>query len=186
MPEKILVSAIFTPDPLHCPSPYWVSDFFAFGRREDVLKLWDIPSEDIQRRFGEDEKRKSNGADGAVVRTAINAEQKIILSMIGNHGIQEKIKTITTINPLLLMRSEKFIASHFIPVDPETFGFNLPIRFHAFKSHHTYRSDHLEALFRSAGSRGARIAWICRFPLIMFACVKGLGGRLRRRVMAKG
>lgn len=183
--ERILVSAIFTPNPLHCPSPYWVSDFFAFGRREDVQKLWDIPFGEIQRLFEEDKKRKSSGAKGAISRKAINAEQRLILTMLRNHGIRENAKTITTVNPLLLMRSEKFIASHFIPVDPEAFGFNLPDRFHSYKTHHTYRCDHLGEMFRSANPIGARIAWICRLPLIMLACAKGLGGRLRRRILAK-
>lgn len=184
--ERILVSAIFTPNPLHCPSPYWVSDFFAFGRCEDVRKLWDIPFAAIQRLFEEDEERKVYTADAAVSRTALNAEQRLILSMLGNHGIRENARTITTVNPLLLMRSEKFIASHFIPVDPETCGFNLADRFHGFNAHHTYRCDHLGPLFRSDGSLGARIAWVCRLPVIMFACAKGFCGRLRRRVLAKG
>jgi hypothetical protein len=183
--ERILVSAIFTPNPLHCPSPYWVSDFFAFGRREDVQKLWDIPFGEIQRLFEEDKKRKCCGAVGAISRKAINAEQRLILTMLRNHGIRESVKIITTVNALLLMRSEKFIASHFIPVDPEAFGFNLPDRFHSFKTHHTYRSDHLGPMFRSDSTVGARIAWISRLPVIIFACVKGLGGRLRRRILAK-
>lgn len=183
--ERILVSAIFTPNPLHCPSPYWVSDFFAFGRREDVQKLWDIPFGEIQRLFEEDKKRKSSGAEGAISRKAINAEQRLIISMLGKHGMHENVKTITTVNALLLMRSEKFIASHFIPVDPEDYGFNLADRFHSFRTHHTYRCDHLGPMFRSDSAVGARIAWISRLPVIMFACAKGICGRLRRRILAK-
>lgn len=184
--ERILVSAIFTPNPLYCPSPYWVSDFFAFGRCGDVQKLWNIPFAAIQRLLEEDEEKKACTDDPALSRMALNAEQRLILGLLGNQGIHERARTITTVNPMLLMRSEKFIASHFIPVDPETSGFNLALRFHGFSAHHTYRSDHLGPLFRSDGSLGARIAWVCRLPVIMFACAKGLCGRLRRRVMAKG
>lgn len=183
--ERILVSAIFTPNPLHCPSPYWVSDFFAFGRREDVQKLWDVPFGEIQRLFDEDEKRKVGAGNVVTSRTNLNAEQRLVLCMMGKHGIRESVKTITTINVLLLMRSEKFIASHFIPVDPEDYGFNLPDRFHSFRTHHTYRFDHLGDLFRSASPFCARIAWIGRLPIIIFACAKGLGGRLRRRILTK-
>lgn len=182
--EKILVSAIFTPNPFHCPSPYWVSDFFAFGRIEDVRCLWDIPVGTIQRLFEEDE-RETLTANAAISRLALNAEQRLMISMMEKHGIRERVRTITSVNPLLLMRSEKFIASHFIPVDPQASGFELPNRFHSFKTHHTYRCDHLGSLFRSASPTGARIAWINRLPVILFACTKGLAGRLRRGFLAQ-
>jgi hypothetical protein len=148
--------------------------------------VWNIPFGEIQRLFDEVEKRKAGVADAVISRSALNAEQMLILTMLRNHGIRENAKTITTVNPLLLMRSEKFIASHFMPVDPEAFGFNLAHRFHRFNAHHTYRCDHLGPLFRSDGSLGAHIAWISRFPVIMFACAKGLCGRIRRRFLVKG
>jgi hypothetical protein len=184
--ERVLVSAIFTPNPFHCPSPYWVSDFFAFGWIEDVRRLWDVPVGIIQRLFKDNESQNAEASNGALSRSALNAEQRLMISMMERHGILESVKTITTVNPLLLMRSEKFIASHFIPVDPQASGFNLPNRFHKFRTHHTYRCDHLGSLFRSANPISARIAWVNRIPVILFACAKGLAGRLRRSILAFG
>jgi hypothetical protein len=177
-----LVSAIFTPCPRYCPSPYWVSDFFAFGLLEDVRFLWDIPMAEFDRMMEADRRRSEIIAAGKPVPPPVNAEQKLILAMATKAGVREKLESITSVDPFCLMRSERFIASHFLPVDPADSGFVLPERFHSFKGHHTYRFDHEGPLFRTGNSLLMRVARVRNTGWILFACVKGVGGRIHRRL----
>ncbi len=177
--KRALVSAVFSPCPRLCPSPYWVSDFFAFGLLEDVKNLWDIPLDVIDRLF----ERSPLKADSSVGTTPpLNAEQRLILAFAEKNGHHDSVRTITSVNPVSLARSEKFIASHFLPVAPVAAGFNLPIRFSRFESHQTYRVDHEGGLFRSPASAGAYASWLGGLPAIGLACAKGVGGRLIRRI----
>lgn len=42
--ERVVVGTMFSRDPARLfPQPFCPSDWFAFGRREDVLDLWDVP-----------------------------------------------------------------------------------------------------------------------------------------------
>jgi hypothetical protein len=183
--RRILVSATFTPCPRYCPSPYWVSDFFAFGLTEDVQYLWDIPSPTLAKMQDDEAYRTQRIESGTKITPPTNAEQKLILSMASKAGIHEKVATVTSINPFCLIRSEIFIASHFIPVDPLEAGFELPERFRQFNNHHTYRRDHKSTLFRSKSRFLTANALFQGFIWICYACLKGLSGRIHRYIFNK-
>lgn len=176
--KRILVSAIFTPCPRHCPSPYWVSDFFAFGLLEDVRNLWDLPSSfvDLTFQLSPPATVPQQGSG-----QAINAEQRLMIALANKNGINARARFITTVNPFVLAASEKFIASNFLPVDPVEAGFNLANRFHRFTDHHTYRFDHKGKLFRAEGPCGAAAAFSTGLAKIAVACAKGTAGRIRRK-----
>jgi len=179
--KRILVSAVFSPCPRFCPSPYWVSDFFAFGLLPDVQNLWDIPPEAIDATF----KQSAPSAQQEGSGQAINAEQRLMLAVANKNGIDARARFITTVNPFALAASEKFIASNFLPVDPAKAGLNLAKRFHRFEGHHTYRFDHESGLFRSNGSLGATAFFTLGLAKIAFACAKGTAGRIQRRLKSR-
>jgi hypothetical protein len=178
--SRILVSAIFTPQPVSCPSPYFVSDFFSFGFTHDLIKLWDASHQIIRNGFDDDMERIK--FPKFKITRCVNAEQRLILAMLSSNGINERLVSFTSISPFQLFRSEKFIASHFLPCDPESSGIKLPERFKAYRNHHTYRHDHRKALFRAENPVKSHIALYTRIPAILFASIKGIMGILRRNL----
>jgi hypothetical protein len=178
--SKILVSAIFTPRPVYCPSPYYVADLFSFGHLEDMVNLWSAPELEIRSGFDFDMDRIKKSTVKS--ERCINAEQRLILGLLSANGVTEELSSFTSVNPFQLMRSEKFIASHFLPVDPESSGLGIPTRFKKYRYHHAFRGDYRGPLFRSKNQCVSTSVWYIGVFPILFACAKGIFGMLLRKI----
>jgi hypothetical protein len=183
--SKLLVSAVSTPRPLRCARPYWISDFLGFGRMHDLKNLWNpqFPEAGFTEYLPDLGKDGSAGKYGSDLTRPLTPEQILVINLLANQGIPTSLRTCSSMSPFEVFRSERFIASHFMPVDPPSAGFLLPEKFRAFTSGATiYRDDSESALFLGATPTAASLALALRIPEIVFGCGRVTARRLLNRL----
>jgi hypothetical protein len=177
--SKVLVSTVSTPRPLRCARPYWVSDFLSFGRMEDLRNLRNLWSSDFSKVTVDDylphiaNSKSGNERVFNDLTRPLTPEQILVINLLTRHGKIVRLRKCGSINPFELLRSERVIASHFIPVDPTSSGFLLPEKFRSFRpGSPIYRDDSESTLFLGKSSSSASAAWLARFPEILYGTTR--------------
>lgn len=103
------------------------SDFFHYGRTEDLLKIWDIPLfEDLQY----DESKVGQAQYWGAPKACLHAEQVYCNAWLGKLIPElQKLAHQHDTTPHTIEFWERFIASNFIVLEPDQINLGLPDRF---------------------------------------------------------
>ncbi len=122
--ERVVVSNTFTRRYAKgFPVAFHISDFFYYGRTEDVLALWDIP---LFKDFYSTEQCPINIGFPDFV---IDCTQALFLSSIQKFDNSISLNSLLDNNKEKILQSERIIANNLIVASPEEIGFGLCQKF---------------------------------------------------------
>ncbi len=126
--ERIVVSDLGSHDPRFCPMLFHVSDLFHFGRREDLLQLWDNPPapEPATSRYFADRLPPPIVVfpDSKFVRWT--AEQYLWLTCLRRNGRPYELSHSTASSVRLAWASEQLFLNNFRPAATVDLGIVAP------------------------------------------------------------
>lgn len=118
--ERVLINSYCTNDSRgRCPCLFHPSDWVAFGLKEDILKLWDIPlSESTMSRYFELNPERSNPNENLLARW--HSEQYIWLSCLNKNGYKVNFDTWFSYSSHLARQSDIALVNNFVVLDYKT------------------------------------------------------------------
>jgi len=126
--EPITMTTLFIRNPAWFPMLYHISDLVQFGRREDMLRLWDQPV------FAEDDlclpqpRRNPFGNYQGFSRVRMNAEQALMIGMLRKCGFQIELDYPCQVKTADLEQWESILSHNFHVLDYENAGIDFPER----------------------------------------------------------
>lgn len=123
--NKVVVSNIFAKEFVRgLYAPFLFSDFFYFGTKEDLLKIWDIP---FIKEYKFNSKLKGQRQHADYPRLQLHIEQHLILAFINKYRQVSLIDKYDIADNQKII-SEKILASNFIVLEREELGLIVPKR----------------------------------------------------------
>lgn len=122
--ERVVVSNTFTRQYAKgFPVAFHISDFFYYGRTEDVLALWDIPL------FEDFQPSKVTPINDGFPNFVIDCTQALFISAIKKFDHNISLDHLLDNRKYKIIQSEKIIANNLIVASPEQIGLGLCQKF---------------------------------------------------------
>jgi len=197
--EPITLTTLFIRDPAWFPMLYHISDLVQFGRREDMLVLWDQPV------FVENDlclpwpRRNPFGNYQGFSRVKMNAEQALMVGMLRKRGFNIQLDYPCQVKTAELERWENLLSHNFHVMDYEDAGIDFPERLIRAvispRTLFTAAAIHEMAVYTPIKRRLRRIRvwlnqyvlcylqlawWVPAFSIILFCVSPSLAKRIRK------